>query len=66
MSKSTSPAEHAGQTNNTTETADLAFLLRAMHANLSLFDRLQPDQLMAAVKDANRQIGPPRRSWRPD
>ncbi|MBB2500955.1 HNH endonuclease, partial [Amycolatopsis echigonensis] len=56
MSKSTSPAEHAGQTNNTTETADLAFLLRAMHANLSLFDRLQPDQLMAAVKDANRQI----------
>lgn len=56
MSKSTSPAEHAGQTNNTTETADLAFLLRTMHANLSLFDRLQPDQLMAAVKDANRQI----------
>ncbi|SFP13385.1 protein of unknown function [Amycolatopsis rubida] len=56
MSKSTTPADHADQTNNTTETADLAFLLRTMHANLSLFDRLQPDQLMAAVKDANRQI----------
>lgn len=56
MSKSTAPTDHVGQTNNTTETADLAFLLRTMHANLSLFDRLQPDQLIAAVKDANRQI----------
>ncbi|MFD2472492.1 DUF222 domain-containing protein [Amycolatopsis silviterrae] len=56
MSKSPAPADHADQTNTTTETADLAFLLRTMHANLDLFDRLQADQLMAAVKDANRQI----------
>ncbi|WP_051792003.1 DUF222 domain-containing protein [Amycolatopsis jejuensis] len=55
MSNTLPPANHADQT-NTTETADLAFLLRTMHADLDLFERLQADQLVAVTEDAGRQI----------
>jgi hypothetical protein len=53
MSKSSS---HPSQPFTASETADLAFLLRAMQSNLDLFDRLQAEQLMAAAKNAHQQI----------
>ena len=55
MGNSTATANQADQ-GTVTETADLAFLLRAMQSNLDFFVRLQAEQLMAAAKDAQRQI----------
>lgn len=56
MGNPTSPANHAAAPDPSNETADLAFLLRAMHADLGLFQRLCPEQLMAALKETGREI----------
>ncbi|WP_326569121.1 DUF222 domain-containing protein [Amycolatopsis rhabdoformis] len=46
----------ADDSHNTSETADLDFLLRAMQAKLEIFERLQTTQLMQVAKDASLQI----------
>lgn len=56
MTKSKPATAAADGSNNTPETADLDFLLRAMQANLEIFERLQTAQLMQVAKDAGHQI----------
>ncbi|MBB4685533.1 hypothetical protein [Amycolatopsis jiangsuensis] len=56
MDNSTSPATPADAPKIPNETADLAFVLRAMQADLGLFERLQPEKLMDVIKAANIEI----------
>jgi hypothetical protein len=43
-------------TEKTTETTDLAFLLRAMQTNLDMFEQLHPEQLMQVTRSASSEI----------
>ncbi|WP_344867510.1 DUF222 domain-containing protein [Amycolatopsis ultiminotia] len=56
MSNSTASADHADEPNLPNETVDLSLLLRAMHADLGIFRRLRPEQLMAVIKESSAEI----------